>query len=55
MNDTPTEVPLDQRFREAEQYSFDFTPPPQPQQVLADYVKPCGKLGYCYCPKCNPR
>jgi hypothetical protein len=48
-------LPLDERFRRAEQYTFDFTPAAQPQQVAPDYVKPCGNLGYCYCPKCNPR
>ena len=49
-------LPLDERFRQAEQYSLDLTPPPrtQPPKTYAE-EKPCGNLGYCYCPKCNPK
>ena len=48
-------LPLDERFRKAEQYAFDFEAVPKPQPKPPDYVKPCGNLGYCYCPKCNPK
>ena len=48
-------LPLDERFRQAEQYAFDFASSQQPPPVATDYEKPCGRLGYCYCPKCNPR
>lgn len=47
--------PLDTRAREAEQYTLDFGTPPKPQPPAPDYAKPCGNLGYCYCPKCNPK
>lgn len=56
MDDDQANLPLDERFRKAEQYAFDFDETPQPQpKPAADYVKPCNNLGYCYCPKCNPR
>jgi hypothetical protein len=55
IEDDQPDLPFDERFRKAEQYAFDLTPPAQPQPVATDYVKPCGRLGYCYCPKCNPR
>ena len=48
------ELPLDERFRLAEQYSLDLPPPPCTPPVLHE-VKPCNQLGYCYCPKCNPK
>lgn len=51
-------LPLDERFREAEQYAFDFeeTRRQQPQPPDVEEAKsPCGRLGYCYCPKCNPK
>jgi len=51
-------LPLDERFRNAEQYALDLQPPrphqpPPPPDVEED--KPCGNVGFCYCPKCNPR
>jgi hypothetical protein len=54
MNEEP-ELPLDERFNEAKQHAFDFTPVPQPQPLASDYVKPCDSAVFCYCPKCNPR
>lgn len=47
-------LPLDERFREAEQYALDLPPPARTPPVLHE-EKPCNRLGYCYCPKCNPR
>lgn len=55
MANDPSEKSLDQLVRENEQYAFDFPPVPQSQPEPPDYIKPCNKLGYCYCPKCNPR
>lgn len=49
-------LPLDERFRQAEQYALDLpdpTPRPEPPKLYADTT--CGKTGFCYCPKCNPR
>jgi len=51
-DDHQMELPLDERYRRAEQYALDLAPVPHPRE------KPevtCGRLGYCYCPKCNPR
>lgn len=48
-------LPLDERFRRAEQYALDLPEVPKEQPKPADYVKPCGRQGYCYCPRCNPR
>lgn len=47
-------LPLDERFREAEQYALDLPPPARTPPVLHE-EKPCNRLGYCYCPKCNPK
>jgi len=49
-------LPLDERFRQAEQYTLDLPPPAAARTppVLHE-EKPCNRLGYCYCPKCNPR
>lgn len=55
MDNVPQPKPLDQLVRENEQYSFDLSLPIQPQPEPTDYIKPCNRLGYCYCPKCNPR
>jgi len=54
MSDEQPNLPLDERFRQAEQYALDLEVP-KPQSPTADYPKPCGNLGYCYCPKCNPK
>lgn len=50
-------LPLDERFRNAEQYALDLQPPPQQQASPPDIEEPkrCGNVGFCYCPKCNPR
>lgn len=49
-------LPLDERFRNAEQFAFDFGPtqPAEPPKTFEE-TNTCGKLGYCYYPKCNPR
>lgn len=43
MNGHQPNLPLDERFRQSEQYALDFTGVPKPQSVPADYVKvePC--------------
>jgi len=50
------ELQFDERFRQAEQYSLDLPdpatrtkPPPTHEE------KTCGRLGYCYCPKCHSK
>ena len=54
--DVLDEKPLDQRAREAEQFSFDFSEPAQARTPTPDFeeAKQCGKA-FCYCPRCNPR
>lgn len=51
------EKPLDQRVREAEQFSFDFSEPTPARTPTPDFqeTKQCNQAGYCYCPRCNPR
>jgi len=39
-------LPLDERFRQAEQYQLELEEPKHPGPKHA---------GYCYCPRCNPR
>ncbi len=46
------ELPLDQRYRFAQGLEDDHKAIPDPWTVPA---VTCGRLGYCYCPKCNPR
>jgi len=53
--DNVPEKPLDQRAREAEQYSFHFEEEPKQEKEKQKEASPCGRVGYCYCPKCNPR
>ena len=50
------ELPFDERFRKAEQYALDL-PDPEPRKTPPSLheEQTCGRLGYCYCPKCNPR
>lgn len=46
--DQPT-LPLDERFRQAEQYALDLETPPQPQPDTAHYC-----IGNCaICPLCD--
>jgi len=54
-HDNQKRLPFDeQAMRNAEQFALDLeTPKPQPPSP--DYPKPCGNLGYCYCPRCNPK
>ena len=57
MNDVPEQplLPLDERFREAEQYTLDFTavPKPQPKPAL-DYAMDTVCIHNCNaCPNCD--
>jgi len=56
MMNVPEPKPLDERFREAEQYAFDFAEPAPARTPPPDFeeTKQCGKA-FCYCPRCNPR
>jgi len=55
MNEFQPLLPLDQRFRNAEQYAFDFDPIPQTREGPKDKgreVFAC--IGYCnICPRCG--
>lgn len=50
-------LPLDERFRQAEQYQLDLPSPsqPQPQPEIADGECPYHKAFVYGCPYCNPR
>jgi len=55
-NDQPA-LPLDERFRQAEQLALELPEPKGKQPPPPDFKKEesCGRVGFCYCPKCNPR
>lgn len=57
MDDKQLELPLDERYRKAEQFSLDLGEAPKQQSQPQDFAqeKTCNRAGYCYCPKCNPR
>lgn len=56
MNDQPN-LPLDERFREAEQYALDLPPParPQPRTEIEDGACPYHTAFVYECRFCNPR
>ena len=47
-------LPLDQMFREAEQYQFDLTQPPTPDEVMRGEC-PYHKAFVYECSYCNPK
>ena len=52
-------LPLDERFRKAEQYAFDFEAVPKPQPDSPDYMIDGGcphhRIFVSGCPYCDPR
>jgi hypothetical protein len=57
-DDTQPMLPLDERFRQAEQYTLDLEAPALQQPATEIESKPCpyGHKAFVYeCPYCNPR
>lgn len=55
-NEFQPNLPLDERFRQAEQYSLDLDPPKQEQPATEVAKRPCpvhGKIEIVGCPYCE--
>lgn len=57
MSDDQPNLPLDERFRQAEQYALDFDTPTrqQPPTEVQEGSCPYHKAFHYECPYCNPR
>jgi hypothetical protein len=55
-HETQPNLPLDERFRQAEQYALDLPPPTQPQpKTEIEKGCPHHKVFVYGCPFCDPR